>query len=262
MQDSNNLDFHLLLALAIGFEKIEQQSGYSIIQKDNNYCIFEPNATIPFAKIPIDTIIKEFQNECRETSRNAKADTTIKQEGYTLQSRVGKCADNVLERVRGMVQERNERSKEASRRSRSESEERTSQSEERRGISRQDRGLSQTSNAFGYLFREQILAQESINVEGLSADKQAIIDLHNQYKDYKRQVTKARAIKTYLELGGISNDKVANIANTANATKDNPTEQTKQTKDTSQDLQESQDLQHHKNTSNKQNPYKPKPHRR
>lgn len=46
MQDSDNLDFHLLLALAVGFREIEEQSGYSIIQKDNSYCIFEPNATI------------------------------------------------------------------------------------------------------------------------------------------------------------------------------------------------------------------------
>lgn len=251
MQDSDNLDFHLLLALAAGFKKIEEQSGYSIIQKDDSYCIFEPNATMPFAKIPIETIIKEFQNECREIGRNAKADTTIKQERYTLQPRVGQCANNVLERVRGMVQERSRRSR--------------GESEERGGISRQDRGLSQTSNAFSFLFRKQILTQES-----LEADRQAVIDLHKEYKDYKKEATKARAIKAYLELGGIASDDVVQ----KNATKYNSTQQNltqnnltqdnlkQDNKDTSQDsqklqnsrdIQDLQNLQNHQSVSNEQN---------
>lgn len=244
MQDSDNLDFHLLLALAAGFEKIEEQSGYKIVlnAQDSSIYLFEPNATNPFDKISIDTYIKELHNDtsrARQNTQQTQHRDKTGMEGY---------ASQIIGRVRGILEERSERSKEASRRSRSES-------EERGGISRQDRGLSQTSNAFSFLFRKQILTQES-----LEADRQAVIDLHKEYKDYKEEAIKARAIKTYLELGGIASDDVSQKY----ATKDNSTQQnltqnnlTQNNKDTSQDLQNlknSQNLQNHQNISNGQKP--------
>lgn len=246
MQDSDNLDFHLLLALAAGFEKIEEQGGYKIVlnAQDNSIYLFEPNATNPFDKISIDTYIKELHNDtsrARQNTQQTQHRDKTGMEGY---------ASQIIGRVRGILEERSERSKEASRRSRGES-------AERGGISRQDRGLSQTSNAFSFLFRKQILTQES-----LEADRQAVIDLHKEYKDYKKEVTKARAIKAYLELGGISSNEVAQKY----ATKDNSTQQNltqnnliqdnKDTSQESQNLQDSQDksnLQNHQSISNKQN---------
>ena len=150
-------------------------------------------------------------------------------------------ASQIIGRVRGILEERSERSKETSRRS--------------GGISRQDRGLSQTSNAFSYLFRKQILTQES-----LEADRQAVIDLHKEYKDYKKEAIKARAIKAYLELGGIaSNDVVQKYATKYNSTQQNLTQDnlTQHNKDTSQDsqnLKNSQNLQNHQSISNEQKP--------
>lgn len=233
MQDSDNLDFHLLLALAAGFEKIEEQSGYKIVlnAQDSSIYLFEPNATNPFDKISIDTYIKELHNDtsrARQNTQQTQHRDKTGMEGY---------ASQIIGRVRGILEERSERSKEASRRSRSES-------EERGGISRQDRGLSQTSNAFSFLFRKQILTQES-----LEADRQAVIDLHKEYKDYKEEAIKARAIKTYLELGGIASDDVSQKY----ATKDNSTQQnlTQDNKDTSQDSQNLQDSQNIQDLQNK-----------
>ena len=250
MQDNDNLDFHLLLALAAGFREIEEQSGYKIVlnAQDNSIYLFESNATNPFDKISIDTYTKELHNDAsraRQNTQQAQHRDKAGMEGYARQ---------IIGRVRGVLEERNERSKEASRRG--------------GGISRQDRGLSQTSNAFSYLFRKQILTQES-----LEADRQAVIDLHKEYKDYKKEATKARAIKAYLELGGIASDDISQKY----ATKDNSTQQnltqdnlTQDNKDTSQDLQNlqnlknTQNLQNHQSTSNEQNlqPHKPKSHRR
>lgn len=250
MQDSDNLDFHLLLALATGFREIEEQSGYKIVlnAQDNSIYLFEPNATNPFDKISIDTYTKELHNDAsraRQNTQQAQHRDKAGMEGYARQ---------IIGRVRGVLEERSERGKETSRRS--------------GGISRQDRGLSQTSNAFSYLFRKQILTQES-----LESDKQAVIELHKEYKDYKEKATKARAIKAYLELGGIASDDISQKY----ATKDNSTQQnltqdnfTQHNKDTSQDsqnLQNSQNiqnLQNHQITSNAQNlqPHKPKSRRR
>ena len=212
MQDNNNADFLLLLAFSKGFKEIEEQSGYSIIRQDNDYCLFEPNTLKPFAKIPIDTLIKEFYNE-QQPNRTTKESATIKQETNTLYARVGRYADNVFERVRGMVQERDNQAKERSRRSRGES-------AESRGLSRQDRGLSQTDNTIRYLLREQILTQQST-----IDDRLKLKSLHTQYQNLKDEANKARAIKTYLELGGIANDEVlekfAKIPKTTNTTNNN-----------------------------------------
>lgn len=242
MQDSDNLDFHLLLALAAGFEKIEEQSGYKIVlnAQDSSIYLFEPNATNPFDKISIDTYTKELHNDtsrARQNTQQTQHRDKTGMEGY---------ASQIIGRVRGILEERSRQGR--------------GESEERGGISRQDRGLSQTSNAFSFLFRKQILTQES-----LEADRQAVIDLHKEYKDYKKEAIKARAIKAYLELGGIaSNDVVQKYATKDNSTQQNLTQNNltqdnliqdnKDTSQESQNLQDSQDIQNLQN--------KPKPRRR
>lgn len=252
MQDSDNLDFHLLLALAAGFEKIEEQSGYKIVlnAQDSSIYLFEPNATNPFDKISIDTYTKELHNDtsrARQNTQQTQHRDKTGMEGY---------ASQIIGRVRGILEER-------SRQGRGESEECKETSRRSGGISRQDRGLSQTSNAFSFLFRKQILTQES-----LEADRQAVIDLHKEYKDYKKEAIKARAIKAYLELGGIASDDVSQKYATKdnsiqqNITKDNLTQDNliQDNKDTSQDLQNLQDsqdksnLQNHQSISNEQKP--------
>ena len=177
MTDSNSADFLLLLQIVVGIEKIKEQSGYnfSINTQDNAIFIFEPNATNPCDKIFFDTIVEEYENDKRRTNnQNLKGNRGIQHEQYKNQTRVESYAGKILERVRGILEER----------------------------SRQSRGLSQTDNTIRYLLREQILTQQSTIDERLE-----LKSLHTRYKELKDEAAKARAIKTYLELGGIANVK-------------------------------------------------------
>lgn len=227
--NSNNADFLLLLAFSKGFKEIEEQSGYSVTQQDNEYCLFEPNALKPFARISIQTLIKDFYNE-QQLSGTTQTNATNKQEENTLHARVGRYTDNVFERVRGMVQERDNQAKERSRRSRGEGEERKEisrrsreLSRRSRELSRQDRELSQTNNAICFLLRKQILTQQSP-----IDDRLELKSIHTKYQELKDEANKARAIRTYLELGGVANDEVLakfgktiNLGKSQNSLKDN-----------------------------------------
>ncbi|MGX3044686.1 hypothetical protein [Helicobacter sp. T3_23-1056] len=217
--NSNGADFRLLLLLSIGFEKLEEQSKYKIVlnMQDNFIYLFDSNNAEPFDKIAIETYTKETNNDARGIAEKAK------QAQHRDKTRVESYASEIIERVRGILEERSRQSrgegeerKEISRRSRS-------VGEAREEISRRSRELNQTNNAICFLLRKQILTQQSP-----IDDRLELKSIHTKYQELKDESNKARAIRTYLELGGVANDEVLakfgktiNLGKSQNSLKDN-----------------------------------------
>ncbi|TLD85557.1 hypothetical protein [Helicobacter sp. MIT 05-5294] len=93
------MKFEILLALQVALEKIEKETNFRFVIDKNNaeiYC-FEPNSKESFDKINIQKELKESKNG-----------NPIKRPDSTS---VERCSSNVIERVRGIIQERSRRSR-------------------------------------------------------------------------------------------------------------------------------------------------------